>query len=138
MIDITAEVETWPGVSTAPHRFAGREFTVGGREIGHLHGEWQVDVPLTRRLRDALVEEGVASPHHVHPESGWVTYYLDSEAGTRGAVWLLRLSYLRHVRALQRRDDAPPEVEAVDVGAVVDRLNPSAAVREALGVGTVT
>ncbi|WP_254543624.1 luciferase domain-containing protein [Halomarina pelagica] len=137
MIDITAEVETWPGVSTAPHRFAGREFSVGGREIGHLHGQWQVDVPLTRRLRDALVDEGVASPHHIYPESGWVTYYLDSEAGARGAVRLLRLSYLRHVRALGRRDDAPPEIGTVDVDAELDRLDPSDAVREAFGVGTV-
>ncbi|MFC6836106.1 luciferase domain-containing protein [Halomarina ordinaria] len=135
--DITTEVGSWPGVTVGPHRFAGTEFSLDGREFGHLHAGWQVDVPFTRRLRDALVAEGAAAEHHLYPESGWVTYYLDSEAGSAGAVRLLRLSYLARVAALRRRADPPGELEGVDVAAELARLDPSDAVRTAFGLDPV-
>ncbi len=90
---IRAEVANWPGTSEAPHRFGGVEFNLGKREIGHLHGDRLLDVPFPRRLRDALVADGRAEPHHVLPQSGWVSFRLRSPADTEAAVALLRLSY---------------------------------------------
>jgi hypothetical protein len=36
---ITEEVTSWPGVEAAPGRRGELAFRVGGREIGHLHGD---------------------------------------------------------------------------------------------------
>lgn len=102
-IGIERAVTAWPGVAVAPHRFGGREFTVAGREVGHLHGTRQVDIPYSRRVRDALVGAELADPHHLFPESGWVTYYLQ-DGDDDHAVWLLRVAYLAHALALRRRD----------------------------------
>jgi hypothetical protein len=136
MTDIVQTVSKWPGVSVAPHRFGGREFTVGGREFGHIHGERHVDLPLTRRVRDVLVAEHATDSHHLFPDSGWVSYYLDD--GTEGgALRLLRISYLHHVASLKRRAAKRGEslgvLDDLDVGAELDALDPSNELRVAFG-----
>ncbi len=68
---ITREISSWPGVTVAPHRFGGVEFRRGRRELGHLHGSRLADLPFPVRVRDELVRDGRADPHHVLPESGW-------------------------------------------------------------------
>jgi luciferase-like monooxygenase len=100
---IRAEVASWPGTSEAPHRFGGVEFNLGKREIGHLHGDRLLDLPFPRRMRDALVAGGRAEPHHVLPQSGWVSFRIKSDADTDAAVALLRLSYDVISGQLERR-----------------------------------
>ena len=90
---IDRQVMAWPGVSKSPHRFGGAEYRLGRREIGHVHGESLVDVPLPRRLRDELVRQGRARPHHVLPESGWVSVPMRSLEDVAEAVSILRHSY---------------------------------------------
>jgi hypothetical protein len=92
---IRKEVESWPGVSTAPHRFGGVEFRVGRRELGHLHGSRLADLPFPVAVRARLVADRRASVHHVMPESGWVSYYMKSEKDAPGAIELFRLNYER-------------------------------------------
>jgi hypothetical protein len=127
------------------HRFGGREFRLGAREVGHLHGDRQADIAYPRPVRDAVVGGGLAGPHHLFPDSGWVTYRVDgaAEGGGHGAtgegaghgatgegaghgaadriVDLLRLSYLVHAAALGRREDHP-ELAALDVLAELESL----------------
>ncbi len=112
---IESIVTTWPGVEAGPHRFAGREFTLAGRELGHVHGDRQADIPFPKRVRDIVVREGRTSRHHLFPESGWVTKYLESPEDVEGAVWLFRVAYLYKIAALQRRDSVPAELATVDV-----------------------
>ncbi len=76
---IRHEVESWPGVTAAPHRFGGIEFKVGRREIGHLHGDRWADLPFPRAVRERLVALGEAEPHHILPDSGWVTRRIQSD-----------------------------------------------------------
>ena len=90
---IDRQVMTWPGVSKGPHRFGGTEYRLGRREIGHIHGESLVDVPLPRRMRDELVRQGRANAHHVLPDSGWVSVPMRSPVSAEQAVAILRLSY---------------------------------------------
>ncbi|MFD1512218.1 luciferase family protein [Halomarina rubra] len=136
MSDIVSTVSHWPGVRVEPHRFGGREFAVGGREFGHVHGTRHVDVPLTRPVRDVLVAERVTDVHHLYPESGWVSYYLDVGSES-GALRLLRLSYLHHVASLKRRATKRGEslgvLDGVDVAAELDALDPSDDLRTAFG-----
>jgi Luciferase len=103
---ITATVRSWPGVEVGPHRFGGVEFRVGRRELGHLHGNRIADLPFPRRIRNELIAAGRARPHHVLPESGWVTVPIREAQDIDRVVELFRLSYDRAQRA--RRSPAIP------------------------------
>ena len=91
----------WPGVTVEPHRFGKIEFRLGKRELGHLHGDYLADLPFPVRVRQQLVAEGRALPHHVLPQSGWVSYPIRDEGAVDGAIALFRLAY---ERALAKRD----------------------------------
>lgn len=92
---IVDTVSTWEGVAIAPHRFGGIEFRVGNREIGHLHGDYQADIPFSARLRKELVASGQASLHHLYPNSGWISFYLHSADDVPALIKLLQLNYER-------------------------------------------
>src|SRR5438270_10000645 len=90
---VATAVQSWPGVEAAPHRFGGVEFRLGRRELGHLHGDRIADPPFPRRVRDQLIAEGRARPHHVLPDSGWITVSIGSGAEAAGAIELFRMAY---------------------------------------------
>ena len=90
---ITNAVTAWAGVTTAPHRFGGVEYVIGKREIGHIHGDHLVDIPFPKKVRDEIVAAGRAQPHHILPETGWVSFYLRQEADVEQAIALLHESY---------------------------------------------
>lgn len=118
MNPIESTVGDWPGIEVGPHRFNAREFTLDGREIGHLHGGRLLDIPFTKRVRDILIEERRAQKHHINPDSGWVSYRIRSDDDIDGALWLLRVSYLYHLTAMRKR-----EGDAVDIDAALAELN---------------
>ena len=95
---IEREVASWPDVSVEPHRFGGCEFRVGRRELGHLHGNRLADLPFPVRVREQLVREGKAQPHHILPESGWVSRRIRSEADVIDVIALFRMNYERSWR----------------------------------------
>ncbi len=103
---IAATVSSWPGVQAGPHRFGGVEFRLGRRELGHLHGDRIADLPFPRQLRDELIAEGRARPHHVLPDSGWVTASIGGEDGVDRTIELFQLSYDRAQRARRERSAA--------------------------------
>jgi hypothetical protein len=90
---IKTTVSAWDGIVTGSHRFGGLEYRLGDREIGHVHGDGLVDIPFPRKVRDELVAAGTAVPHHVLPDSGWVSVYLRKPEDVDTAVALLRRSY---------------------------------------------
>ncbi|TML71926.1 MAG: hypothetical protein E6G13_06525 [Actinobacteria bacterium] len=92
---IRSEVLSWDGVSARPHRFGGIEFRYGNRELGHVHGDRFADLPFHRTIRDMLVETGRALPHHVLPDSGWVTKRIETDDDVTDVIELFRLSYER-------------------------------------------
>ena len=89
------EVASWPGVTAVPHRFGGVEFRLGRVELGHIHGDVLADLPFPRALRDELVAAGRASPHHVLPESGWVSRRISGADEVGEVIALFRLNYER-------------------------------------------
>lgn len=121
---ITQEVGAWPGIATAPHRFGGVEFLLGKAEIGHLHGDALLDIAFTRAIRDVLIGQGKASPHHVAPESGWISFRLRVPEDTDQAIWLLRLSYMRHILLIRRKPHGAEMAPDVDVEEIMLGLAP--------------
>ena len=104
---IEQEVTSWDGVSVHDHRFGGREFRLERRTLGHLHGNRWADLIFHRGVRDMLVETGRAQPHHVHPDSGWVSKQIRDEEDATDVVELFRLAYERarvaeNVSAIER------------------------------------
>jgi hypothetical protein len=92
---IQREVGSWEGVTVHPHRFGGVEFRLGKRELGHLHGDRLADLPFKRPVRDMLVETGRAQPHHVLPDSGWVSKPIRTGEDVDEVIELFRLGYER-------------------------------------------
>ncbi|MCA9913776.1 MAG: DUF5519 family protein [Anaerolineae bacterium] len=116
------EVSSWENISAAPHRFGGTEFSLGRVEIGHIHrNNGMVDIPFTVAIREVLVSEGLAQPHHLLTDSGWITYFVRDDASLQHALWLMRLSYW------QKRSRR----QAIDI-AQVDSLRLSSALQSAV------
>lgn len=125
MNSIESTVSAWSGVKVDSHdRGGGREFTLDGREIGHIHRGKLVDIPFTKRVRDVLIEENRAEKHHVMPDSGWVSYRIQSDEDIEGALWLLRVAYLYHVITMRKREDYSLE-DGIDIDAALIELDMS-------------
>lgn len=90
---IVEAAEQWAGVEVRPHRYGGLEFRLGRRELGHIHGDRLLDVPFPRSVRDELVASGEAEPHHILPDSGWVSFFLRTEEDVPRAIRLLQRSF---------------------------------------------
>ena len=91
---IKKEILSWPNVTAKPHRFGGTEFRLDKREMGHIHGERLADLPFPMKIRNELVNSGRASPHHVLPQSGWVSYWINKgEDDVPSVVELFRMRY---------------------------------------------
>jgi luciferase-like monooxygenase len=83
---------SWPGVTAQPHRFGGTEYRFGKREIGHIHGDHLVDIPFPKNVRNELVAAGIAEPHHILPNSGWISFYIKRADQVESAIALLHRS----------------------------------------------
>jgi predicted DNA-binding protein (MmcQ/YjbR family) len=93
---IQAEVESWDEVETGPGRFGSVRFTVGRRELGHLHGDSIADLPLRPEAARELIASGKARDHrYTPPDSGWVTIELDTDEDAERVIELMRSSYER-------------------------------------------
>lgn len=101
----------WEGIEAHPHRFGGTEYRLGRREIGHIHGDHLVDIPFPRRVRDEVIANGRALPHHILPDTGWVSLYLRKPEDVAQAVALLRQSYELAVKQRSQRTATSPDGE---------------------------
>jgi hypothetical protein len=54
-------------------------------------------------VRDEIVGAGLAEPHHILPETGWVSFYLRAEEDVQRDISLLRRSYEIALRQKQPR-----------------------------------
>jgi predicted DNA-binding protein (MmcQ/YjbR family) len=90
---VESAVLQWAHVEAHPHRFGGREYRIGRREIGHIHGDHLLDIPFPTKVRDEVIAAGLAEPHHLLPDTGWISFYFRDAADPERAIALLRRSY---------------------------------------------
>jgi len=90
---IIAVVHGWEEVEIRPHRYGGLEFRLGKRELGHIHGNALVDIPFPKAVRNEIVAAGGAEPHHILPNSGWVSLFLEENEDVERAIGLLKRSF---------------------------------------------
>ena len=79
-----------------PHRFGGLEYRFGKKEMGHVHGDRLADLPVPRRLHDELIAAGRAVPHHVLPNTGWISVFIDGPEDVAGVIEIFRMQYERY------------------------------------------
>jgi hypothetical protein len=101
-LEVMEEVRRWPGVElrshaspTTPGETDGIEFRLYGRQIGHVHGDCSVHLPLTKALKEYVVVEHLAEPLAFAPTSGWAMFNPITTKDAKHAIWLLRLNYVR-------------------------------------------
>ncbi len=83
---IEKEILSWPYVTVGSHRFGGIEFRLNKKEMGHIHSEGLADIPFPMKIRDELVNSGFVKPHHVLPQSGWISYWFHNSGGEKEDV----------------------------------------------------
>jgi hypothetical protein len=105
---LEAQVLQLPGVRLKVHRLGGTEFVdAGGQELGHLHGHGLLDVAITRETAKSLFLEKKVRPHHVFPESKWVSFQLESLDDVAFALSLLEMAMAKNSTPEQARSPAP-------------------------------
>ena len=93
---ITREVTSWPGVEAGPGSRGEFAFTVGGREIGHLHGDRAAHFGFPRDVGAELREAGRVGPHPVNPHSTKMAARgIESDDDVAEVIALMRLNYER-------------------------------------------
>ena len=93
---IREAVMSWPGAEAIPHRFDGMEYRYGQKEMGHVHGDRLADLPLPRKLHDEVIASGRAEPHHVLPDTGWVSCWMAGPEDAERVIELFRMQYDRY------------------------------------------
>ncbi|HEU4822649.1 MAG TPA: luciferase family protein [Nitrososphaeraceae archaeon] len=115
---IRKEILSWPNVTAEQHKFGGVEFRLNKREIGHIHGDRLADLPFPMKTRNELVSSGRASPHHVMPQSGWVSYWI--EKGEEDVATIIRLFRLRYEQQLKPKSLNKQEEKVQEGGSNFD------------------
>ena len=117
------EVSKWPSVTVRSHPFGGIEICVKRRDVGHIHGDRLVDLPLPSRSKrtkqnmptmtgasyiddhdiskekedekDTIVRKDMLllPPSHTYKESGWIGYYPRSIDDVPILIKKLKLQY---------------------------------------------
>jgi hypothetical protein len=101
---ITAEVTSWPGVTAGPGSRGELAFKVGGREIGHLHGDHAAHFGFPKDVWDELFAAGRIVHHPVFPDRrGPGARRIEDDADADDVIALLREQY---DRAISRRSRA--------------------------------
>ena len=95
---ITDEVTSWPGVEAGTGRRGEFGFTVGRRQLGHLHGDHAAHFSFPKTLWAELKEQGRVVDHPVFPgKPGPAARRIENDADVRDVIRLFRLNYDRAV-----------------------------------------
>ncbi len=95
---ITQEVTSWPGVNAGTGSRGEFGFTLGKRELGHLHGDHALHLGFPKEVWHDLFEQGRIDYHPVFPgKPGYAARRIETEADVQDAIALLRLNYDRAV-----------------------------------------
>lgn len=95
---ITDEVTSWPGVLAGRGSRGEFGFTVGGRDIGHLHGDHAAHFGFPREVGAQLREQGRIGPHPVNVHSTKMgARRIEGDEDVRDVIALIRLNYDRVV-----------------------------------------
>ena len=95
---ITEQVTAWPGVQAGTGSRGEFAFTLGRRQIGHLHGDRVLHLGFPKAVWHELYEAGRIDYHPVFPgKPGYASRRIESQEDVADVIALLRLNYDRAV-----------------------------------------
>ena len=95
---ITDEVTSWPGVEAGIGRRGEYGFTVGRKQIGHLHGDHAAHFGFPKSVWQELFDAGRIGYHPVFSgKPGFGARAIRSDDDVRDVIAMLRLNYDRAV-----------------------------------------
>ena len=95
---VTAVVTGWSGVRAGVGQRGEWAFKVGGRELGHLHGDHVAHFAFPRTIWEELYAAGRITHHPIFPEKvGWAERRMDDDDDVRDVVAILRYNYERAI-----------------------------------------
>lgn len=95
---ITEAVTAWPGVEAGTGSRGEWAFTIGRRQIGHLHGDRVLHLGFPKAVWHELYEAGRIDPHPVFPGTpGYASRRIETSGDIDDVIALLRLNYDRAV-----------------------------------------
>jgi Family of unknown function (DUF5519) len=101
---IVAEVGSWPGVVVDDGELGELAFTVGSRELGHLHGDHVAHFGFPKSMWHQLHDQGRIEGHPVFPgRVGPASRQVETDADVRDVIEMMRLNY---DRTMARRKSA--------------------------------
>jgi hypothetical protein len=113
---ITEEVLSWPGVEAGPGSRGEFAFTVGRRQIGHLHGDHAAHFSFPKQVWTELFEQGRVVHHPVFPDKqGPAARRIETETDVAEVIELLRLNYDRVVTRYGLPPQTSPEARPAPI-----------------------
>ena len=104
---IIETVTAWPGVTAGPGKRGELAFTVGGRELGHLHGDHAAHFAFPKDVGARLRKQGRIVDHPVFPgRFALGAVRIESHRDIAEVIALLRLNYERLVARCGSVDEA--------------------------------
>ena len=95
---ITEEVTSWRGVEAGVGRRGEFGFTLGRKELGHLHGDRTFHAGFPKTVWQELYDAGRIDYHPVFPgKPGYASRRIETEDDVRDVIKMLRLNYDRAV-----------------------------------------
>ena len=107
---ITEEVTSWPGVKAGTGSRGEYGFTLGRRQLGHLHGDRTAHFGFPKDVWHELFEQGRIDYHPVFPgRPGFGARRIESEEDVLDVIAMIRLNYDRAVARHGLPDDSDDE-----------------------------
>jgi len=72
-----------------------RNFVLTRKKLD-IYSEGLADIPFPMKSRNELVNSGLVKPHHVLPQSGWVTYWFHNSGEKEDIATVIELFKLRY------------------------------------------
>jgi hypothetical protein len=95
---ITDEVTSWPGVEAGFGSRGEWGFTLGRRQLGHLHGDHVAHLGFPKPVWEELYAAGRITYHPVFPDKkGWAARRIETDEDVHDVIAMLRLNYDRAV-----------------------------------------
>lgn len=102
--EITAEVTSWPGITAGLGRRGEFAFKLGGREVGHLHGDHAAHFFFAPDTWEQLRAEDRIGVHPVLPDRrGPASRQISGPDDVADVIAMMRLNYERVQAGLRVR-----------------------------------
>ena len=97
---VSTEIQSWKKIIAATHWEIndntspnGADFYVGNEELGHIHLDGEVHIPIGKKISEKLIKMKLAKKFMY--SNDWITSAIETKEDVSHATWLFKLNYTR-------------------------------------------